>query len=195
MERFSLSSGEKLPTTIWENDKEYKINSDYRAVLRVFRMIGDPEIAEADKPWLLRILFYPDKVPEKAEESFGRFVRMGREPEPGTGEKDFDYEQDAPEIWAAFMQTYGIDLTAVEYLHFWQFQMLLNGLFCGANALSAKVHMRHIDDSEGQKKAALARQKQAVQLEQTVSRTEAALADQLQERLKRGQPIGDLLGR
>lgn len=195
MERFSLSGSEKLPTTVWENGEAYKINSDYRAVLRVFRMMGDPEIAEADKPWLLRILFYPEKVPANAEEHFGRFVRMGMEPEPGTSEKDFDYEQDAPEIWSAFMQTYGIDLTTVEYLHFWQFKMLLDGLFCGTNALAAKVHMRHLDDSDGQKKAAMARLKQAVQLEQAISRTEAALADQLQERLKRGQPIGDLLGR
>lgn len=40
----------------------------------------------------------------------------------------FDYEQDANLIYAAFYATYGISLTTVEFLHWWEFLALFEGL-------------------------------------------------------------------
>ena len=195
MRKFSLSSLDELPESVAENGEEFEVNSDFRVILRIFRMLGDPEINEEDKPWILRRLFYIGRKPDKAEEGFEWFVSCGREKgEPG-GERDFDYEQDAAEIYSAFRQVYGIDLLDIEKLHWWRFLPLLDGLFCCQNALSNKVHLRHADDDKSKQKAALERQKRAVKLESAISRSDMALEEEIRERLMKGEPIGDLLGR
>lgn len=195
MRKFSLSSLDELPESVNERGEEFAVNTDFRVILRIFRMLGDPEINEEDKPWLLRRLFYIGRKPDKAEKGFGWFVSCGREKgEPG-GERDFDYEQDAAEIYSAFRQVYGIDLMDIEKLHWWRFLPLLEGLFCCQNALSNKVHLRHADDDKGKQKAALERQKRAVKLQSALSRSDMALEEEIRERLMKGEPIGDLLGR
>ena len=40
-------------------------------------------------------------------------------------DKPMDYEIDSRLIWAAFRRVYGVDLRAVEYLHWWDFQEML----------------------------------------------------------------------
>lgn len=173
---------------------EYKIRTDYRVILRILRMLGDPEVCDRDKPILLRRMFYPESVPPgmEAEELFESFLRCGRDaPEPG-GERDFDYEQDASEIYSAFYQTYRIDLLTAD-MHWYQFSALLNGCFTGENALSNKIRLRHLDDGKGQHKAALERQKRAVQLRDSISGAEKARVEQLRMRLEQGLPLEDLL--
>lgn len=195
MKSFSLSSLDALPESVCEGGEEYAVNTDFRVILRIFRMLGDPEIVEQDKPWLLRRMFYIGRKPDKAEKGFEWFVSCGREKgEPG-GERDFDYEQDAAEIYSAFRQVYGIDLMDIEKLHWWRFLPLLEGLFCCDNALSNKVRLRHADDGKEKHKAALERQKRAVKLRESISRTDMALEEEIRERLMKGEPIGDLLGR
>ena len=191
MERFSLSSLETLPETA----EGLPIETDFRAILRILRMLTDPEIEDADRGWLLKRMFFRGKASKNPEKCFAEFVRMGREREPGAGERDFDYEQDSAEIYSAFRQVYGIDLMDVEKLHWWRFLPMLEGLFCCENALSNKIRLRHADDGEGQRKAALERQKRAVRLRESMSRSEAALEEELQERLKKGLPVADLLRR
>lgn len=195
MKSFSLSSLDALPESVCEGGEEYAVNTDFRVILRIFRMLGDPEISEEDKPWLLRGMFYIGRKPAKGDKGFAWFVGCGREKGEAGGERDFDYEQDAAEIYSAFRQVYGIDLMDVEKLHWWRFLPLLEGLFCCDNALSNKVRLRHADDSKEKHKAALERQKRAVKLRENISRTEATLEEELRERLKKGLPIGDLIGR
>ena len=191
MQKFGLSSREALP----EGSDGYPIHTDFRVILRIFRMLDDPEVLEEDKPLLLRRMFFADKAPADAERLFLRFVRMGRECEASSGEKDFDYEQDAAEIYSAFLQTYGIDLLSVEELHWWKFLAMLEGLFMGENALSNKVRLRHADDSDSVRKAALDRQKRMVQLREAVSRSDMALEKEIAERIDKGLPLGNLLRR
>lgn len=190
---FSLSGAGSFPTACRADGREYKIRCDHRTILRIFRMLGDPEIADNDKPILLKKMFFDGPVPNGADEIFQRFVSMGRERgEPG-GERDFDYEQDASEIYSAFVKEYGIDLIEGEPLHWWRFCALLEGVFCGENALSSKVRMRHIDDNKTKRESALSRQKKAVKLKRNIGRTEEAIGDELRERLLRGEPINDLI--
>lgn len=195
MKRFSLSSLDALPETAEICGEEFAVNSDFRVVLRILRMLGDPEINEEDKPWLLRRMFFAGKAPAHAESAFEWFVGCGREREEPGGERDFDYEQDAAEVYSAFRQVYGIDLIDIDKLHWWRFIPLLEGLFCCPNALSNKVHLRHADDDQGKQKAALERQKRAVKLQSAISRSDMALEEEIRERLMKGEPIGDLLGR
>ena len=191
MRKFSLSSLRALPETAGG----YPIHTDFRVILRIFRMMDDVEVAERDKPMLMRSMFFCGAHPADAESLFMWFVGMGREAAPTSGVRDFDYEQDAAEIWSAFMKEYGIDLLTVDYLHWWKFTALLEGVFAGDNALANKVRIRHADDNENEKKAALNRQKAAVALMQTVGREEASRTALLTERLEKGLPIGDLLKR
>ena len=194
MKSFSLSSLDSLPDSVCEDGTEYAINTDFRIILRIFRMLGDPEVIDADKTWLLRCMFFPGRAPSQVKKHFEWFVSCGREKREAGGDRDFDYEQDAAEIYSAFRQVYGIDLID-EQLHWWRFFMLLEGLFCCSNALSNKVHLRHIDDDKGKQKANLERQKRAVRLQSVISRSDMALEEEIMERLKRGEPVGDLLGR
>ena len=38
------------------------------------------------------------------------------------------YNQDAPYIISGFLECYGIDLTEIQYMHWWKFQMLIDGI-------------------------------------------------------------------
>lgn len=191
MRKFSLSSLQALPETAGG----YPIHTDFRVILRIFRMMSDVEVAEQDKPMLMRAMFFCGDHPTNAEALFEWFVGMGREAAPTSGVRDFDYEQDAAEIWSAFVKEYGIDLLTIDHLHWWKFMALLEGVFAGDNALANKVRIRHADDGENEKKAALNRQKMAVALTKTVGREEANLTALLTERLEKGLPVGDLLKR
>ena len=54
--------------------------------------------------------------------------------EEGEGQEEtekknlFSYEIDYPYILSGFLRDYGIDLETVEYLHWWKFRMLFDGL-------------------------------------------------------------------
>lgn len=190
---FSLSSLHGLPECVDVDGVSYGIRSDFRVVLRALKMLGDPEIGRNEKPILLAKIFYTVKAPADPWPAFERFVRCGRDDAAGGGVRDFDYEDDAQEIYAAFWQVYGIDLIDVSELHWWKFTALLNGL-SGSNALTAKIQLRHADDSEGERRSSLARAKNAVQLTEHVSKTDAAIQDKIIERLRHGEPIDDLIG-
>lgn len=195
MRKFSLSAAYALPESVQEQGRSYPIQTDFRVILRIFRMLADPEVSDRDKPLLLRAMFFKGECPNGAESAFEWFVRCGADgDEPPSGERDFDYEQDAQEIYSAFYQVYRIDLMRVQ-MHWWTFSALLGGVFASENALSNKIRLRHIDDSEAQRKNSLERQKRAVRIRQRVSRSEAALEEQIRQRLEKGLPIDDLMGR
>jgi hypothetical protein len=195
MHTFSLSALDGFPEAVEVQGRTCAVYTDFRVILRILRMLSDAEVAQADKGVLLRRMFFRETMRDAgAEEAFDEFLRCGREKSEPAGEADFDYEQDAMEVYSAFRQVYGIDLMNAE-MHWWAFTALLEGLFSGENALSDKVRMRHADDGEAQRKNALERRKRAVRLRQTVSRAEAAIEEQIRQRLLRGLPIEDLLGR
>lgn len=193
MNIFSLSNPEPLPT----KHNGFALNTGHRTILRIIRMLRDPEIAEKDRPAILSRMFFADgKRPGKsgALMIFGWFVTCGNTDRNEATEdaRDMDYEQDAQEIYSAFRQVYGIDLMETE-LHWWQFSALLSGCFACDNALSAKVRLRHADDSDSKRKAATERAKRAVQLNELHSRTDIELHDQLQNALKSGGDISGII--
>lgn len=59
----------------------------------------------------------------------------------------FDFDQDANLIYAAFYAAYGISLTTVEFLHWWEFMALLEGL--PENTLLKRImYYRTVDINE-----------------------------------------------
>lgn len=127
---FSLSRTKKkaLPDTVEVDGSVYDIRPGFRNILKILRLQNDPDVLDGHKAELLRRWFFDGEAPEAWAEAFGHFVRAGDEPELPAGERDFDYEFDAPEIYASFRQLYGIDLMD-EDLHWWQFRALLGGCF------------------------------------------------------------------
>ena len=183
-----------LPDMVSVDGAEYKIRAGHKVILSIFKMLNDPEIADRDRMMLLRHMFFVDTAPWDAMGVFALFVRRGGEAAASDGERDFDYEQDAEEIYSAFMQVYGIDLISTD-LHWWRFSALLTGVFACDNALTNKIRLRHMDDSKDKQKSALERSKRAAALTNAISRSEAARTEELAERLKNGLPISDLLRR
>ena len=191
---FSLSRTKKkaLPDTVEVDGSVYDIRPGFRNILKILRLQNDPDVLDGHKAELLRRWFFDGEAPEAWAEAFGHFVRAGDEPELSAGERDFDYEFDAPEIYASFWQLYGIDLMD-EDLHWWQFRALLGGCFLCRCALSEKIRLRHLDVSKCEDKAAAQRAKDAAAIPDAVGIDERLLTEQVRERLLRGESIEDLI--
>lgn len=191
---FSLSRTKKkaLPDTVEVDGSVYDIRPGFRNILKILRLQNDPDVLDGHKAELLRRWFFDGEAPEAWAEAFGHFVRAGDEPELPAGERDFDYEFDAPEIYASFRQLYGIDLMDAD-LHWWQFRALLGGCFLCRCALSEKIRLRHLDVSKCEDKAAAQRAKDAAAIPDAVGIDERLLTEQVRERLLRGESIEDLI--
>ena len=61
------------------------------------------------------------------------------------------YEQDAPYIISAFQREYQMDLLSVEYLHWWKFRMLLDGL-SEESQIKKRIYWRTCNVSKMDKK-------------------------------------------
>ena len=194
---FSLSRPlrKALPGSVHSDDgSAYPIRPEAWNVLRILRMLDDPEIMDEHREALLLKWFYPEQVPPDGAALFYKFLRMNELPQP-TGGKGaaFDLEFDFPEIYAAFMSEYGIDLFESRGMHFWKFKALLTGLFRTENALSAKLELRTLDTSKCENPAAAEAAKRAVQIPTAVSRTEEMASARLEEALMSGVGIEKVL--
>lgn len=123
-----------------EDYKGIPISPDYRNMIQVDMILRDPELSDVERAQLALPLLYPE-VPEDirlAIEGLEWFYARGhvedvasgdgRTPQKGKTKRAFDFEQDANLIYAAFRATYNLDLADVEYLHWWAFMALFEGL-------------------------------------------------------------------
>lgn len=184
-----------LPDSIEDGGEEYPIRTDFRRILYAMKAMGDANITPRDRMRLVKHALYPERVPAQPWTAVLPFIRCGKDAPDETGDRDFDYEQDAAEIYSAFMQVYGIDLFAIPELHWWRFCALLDGIFSVDNALSAKVRLRHMDDGKQKQKAAMERAKKRAALAEEISGAEASIERQMRERLRAGLPVDDLMRR
>lgn len=113
------------------------ISADFRNMIQVDLILHDPTISEVEKTTAALYQLYPE-IPgdiRKAVEGLVWFYARGNASGDGkdkgakkTPKKAFDFEQDANLIYAAFYATYGISLTTVDFLHWWEFMALFEGL-------------------------------------------------------------------
>lgn len=194
MTDFTLSREKEkaLPTEIKQNGRAFPISSSFRVMLKIFRMLDDPEILEGHKSALLCKWLFPQETPPDWEAAFKWYAAAGVETERGGGKRELDYEFDAPEIYASFMQLYGIDLYEWE-LHWWQFRALLSGCIACSCPLSEKLRLRNLDVSKCEDKAAAQRAKDSAQIPSHVGENERLVTELLQQRLINGEDISDLL--
>ena len=126
-----------LPKEVTIDNKEYKINSDFRTSILFELLMQDSSIREEDKILMVLQLYYP-QIPENINEAIDKmlwFYKCGKEnaSSKGSGKgksvtQIYSFEYDDDYIYAAFMDQYGIDLQDIDYLHWWKFKAMFKSL-------------------------------------------------------------------
>ena len=113
------------------------ISADFRNMIQVDLILHDPAMSETDKTIAALYQLYPELPADihGAVEGLVWFFSRGAtggdkegEGQKKPAQKAFDFEQDANLIYAAFYATYGLSLTTVDFLHWWEFMALFEGL-------------------------------------------------------------------
>lgn len=131
---------EGLPTTVKIGNEFFPIRYDFQTGILFEEMIQDDSMSNREKFAAILELYYPaesfsaGQIVEAAQRAIW-FYRCGKDPgekQKKSGDNNTDgvpysFEYDAPYIYAAFMQTYRIDLTRKD-LHWWQFRALFDSL-------------------------------------------------------------------
>lgn len=119
----------RLPQAVNVGGSFYKIHTDYKYILRFRELLEDKTAGLKDFDFM-----YIDKIPANRLEGITAiydFMNPPRELPRITGEEFreivLDYDKDAPYIYAAFYEKYGIDLVDTR-LHWYKFLALLHGL-------------------------------------------------------------------
>ena len=133
------------PKTVKIGGRNFPVRTDFRTILKIVRMLEDPDVPEAAKPSLLARWFYADEAPPVGEavQGFADFVR-GDAGEASGESADFSYACDAGVIYASFLSEYGIDLAETPGLHWHRFYALLASL-PPESALGRKLRLRSAD--------------------------------------------------
>ncbi|MBO6092521.1 MAG: hypothetical protein J6P40_02685 [Oscillospiraceae bacterium] len=130
---------ERLPKGVAVNGKFYRLNLDFRNVLRMMDILRRDDLMPAAREYLaLKCLM---KRPRNVHAIMGavRSLLFGQKPSEDQ-QRVTDFEQDAGLIRAAFRQEYGIDLYR-DKLHWIEFSDLLSGL-PGGNRYSEVIGIR-----------------------------------------------------
>lgn len=127
-----------LPESVRVCGLNVPIRTDFRVWLMLEQLLADDELTQIERVALALNLVYIDKSYQDTTEAVNALIwfyrggnpedkRLTKIAEKKPPKKIYDIDQDAEYIFAAFWQTYKIDLT-VERLHWWKFRALLHGL-------------------------------------------------------------------
>lgn len=194
--RFSLSypSEKTLPSAIEVDGSVYEINPDFRVILKIYRLLGDPEIEPRHKAALACQKFYRDAFPPDAYLHLLEWLPLGGEKKRDPNAPPMDFEFDADVIYASFWQKYRIDLLAVKFLHWYAFLALLQGLGEGT-PLADRLYARGRDTKglKGKDKQSAEIAKHNAQIPKRMSSTEEALQSRIADALMHGGDINAIL--
>ena len=136
-----------LPVTVMVAGEEVSIATDFRTGILFEMLVQDGSIDKEQKAQTALELWYPKGLPTYTEQSVVEAVDQmlwfylcgkstgdkpsaGKEKQQpkGIARRIYDFDVDAPLIYAAFLAQYHIDLQDVEDLHWWKFAALFAGL-------------------------------------------------------------------
>ena len=119
------------------NNKQYKINTDFRIAVKCNQIAMDENIGNLERTYAIIYLLFGDiglKDAQKSDKMLGnliniaiKYLNCGKEIENNNEKIDMDFVEDMDYIEASFMSDYHIDL-ANEKMHWWKFYKLINGL-------------------------------------------------------------------
>ena len=117
-----------LPNEVEFGGRSWRINTDFRDVLRVLTAFEDVDLPDEEKAYICLQNLYPDldQIPtEDLQAAFDeaiRFIDAGQQAtEEGPSPRTMDWNQDAPLIFSAVNRSAGFEVRAVEYMHWWTF--------------------------------------------------------------------------
>lgn len=116
---------ETLPSGVTVDGKFYRVDLDFRNVLRMLEFLADDDLLPEARDYLsLKCVM---KRPRNVSKVLAAVKALLFESKPGGGERLTSFEQDAGLIRVAFRQEYGIDLFR-DRLHWMEFTELLHNL-------------------------------------------------------------------
>lgn len=132
---------DSLPETVVVSGREYQINTDFRAGILFEQMAED---VEAPKQLMIQRaleIYFINGIPHNAHDAIDQILwfygcgytasHKNNNDSANTvvsHERIFDYEIDAPLIYAAYKSQYGIDLQDIVDLHWWKYTAMFRGL-------------------------------------------------------------------
>lgn len=130
---------EQFPKSVRVCGMSYPIATDFREWIRFSELIDDESV-----PWevkcRLMLQWYQKQIPDDLEAAvyaLGDFLSARKlysateendSNEKGIDKPVFSFSEDAGCIYSAFIDSYGIDLQTVVYMHWWKFRILFDGL-------------------------------------------------------------------
>lgn len=149
---------EAFPDTIEIHGEDVAIITDFREYIRLLDMLKCDELNSYQKRNFLEDYFLDEiTIDDDAIDALTEFVVMdlvgdedAEDSDSGQSESKknlFSYEIDYPFILSGFLRDYGIDLETVEYLHWWKFRMLFDGL-SEDTEIKQRIMYRGIDLSD-----------------------------------------------
>lgn len=134
---------EALPESVRIHGKEYPIQCDFRIGIKLDGILRS-ELEDQEKIKRMLVLYFKDNIPPDISAAIDKiiwFYRCGEVLDNEDEEKKKRryirrrskdpacvLTQDAPYVYAAFMDQYGIDLTSVTFMHWWKFMALFESL-------------------------------------------------------------------
>lgn len=134
---------EEYPKVLEVHGEFYPIITDFREYIRLLDMLKCKELNEIQRIMILGEYFLTDiSIDQETIHALTGFVTMDLKEKENNSDSEeegewqeetekknlFSYEIDYPYILSGFLRDYGIDLETVEYLHWWKFRMLFDGL-------------------------------------------------------------------
>ena len=134
-----------LPEVVEIDGEAWPINTDFSVGVRFELLMQDRALTDEERLGRALSLYYPELPPDlpTALDGLLWFYSCARARDEATAaeapghhrgapgksiRKAYCFQQDADLIFAAFWEAYGIDLNAVEGLHWWKFRALFKAL-------------------------------------------------------------------
>ena len=193
-----------LPEEVTIDNKEYKINSDFRTSILFELLMQDSSIGEEDKILMALQLYYP-QIPMNingAIEKMLWFYRCGKDISKSKGNgkgksvtQIYSFEYDDDYIYAAFMDQYNIDLQDIDYLHWWKFKAMFKSLK-EDNEIVKMMGYRSMDLSkvkDKEQKAYYKKMKDLYKIPTQISKDEEEKLKEIEKVLQNGGDLSELL--
>ncbi len=124
---------DKLPTEY----EGLKVNTNFRSFILFELLMQDRQLSKKEKIMLSLNLFY-DPIPQDLKKAIDGIVwfytrgkeikQSGNREEKVNKKKIYSYEYDADYIYTAFLDQYRLDLNEIDYLHWFKFKAMFDGL-------------------------------------------------------------------
>ncbi len=119
------------PTKIEVNGKIYNLDTDYRTAIACFKAINDNTLSNFKRGYIILTLLIGDFELEDMKIALDKcafFLRCGKEKNDSRDIIDFDHVKDEVRVRTSIRQCYKINLNTVDYMHWWEYNELIEGL-------------------------------------------------------------------